>query len=285
MPELLQWLGGKALRIGVSRHAVSLVRTSRWGGQRAEAVAEQAFSTEDATPHHDHQAIAIALGELLAGRDVAGWPVSFVLADELVRMWQVAPPANAARQADLEAAAALRFFSLYGEAASGWQLAGDWDTQAPFFVAAMPRPLLAVLQQAASEHGMPVVEIQPHFVTAWNRWRRAVKPGAWFGQVHDGLLMLGVTVGTRLQSVRALPMPPASASTSTSALAWLAQAVRREALLAGVEPPALLQLCGAVPPVLAKPATDGGLSIAMLGAALPGESSPVMQLARGGWAA
>ena len=136
----------------------------------------------------------------------------------------------------------MRFFALYGEAAAGWHIAGDWDTRAPFFAAAIPRPLLAMLQQVAQEQGMALVAVQPQVVAAWNHWRRAIKPGAWFGQVHDGLLALGVADGGRLRAVRTMPLPAGAGH------AWLTQAVQREALLAGREAPALVQRCGAVPP-------------------------------------
>ncbi len=271
MPDVTRPLGrrfpGHALRIAVSRHAVSVVRTSRWRGA-ADAVARHGFSPEDAAAHHDHQALGIALRGVLASLDTRGWPVHFVLADELVRMWQVTPPAQSSRLADIEAAAALRFFALYGEAAAGWHVTGDWDTRAPFFAAAIPRPLLAMLQQVAQEQGMALVAVQPQVVAAWNHWRRAIKPGAWFGQVHDGLLALGVADGGRLRAVRTMPLPAGAGH------AWLTQAVQREALLAGLEAPALVQLCGAVPPPLARPAGQDQTPVAMLGPALPGDAMP-----------
>ena len=282
MPRLLNRLPGQSLRIGVSGFAVSLLKASRWFGPRAELLAEQPFSPEGVSAQHAHHAIGLALRELLAGQDVQGWPAAFVLADDLARMWQVAPPAQAARLADLEAAAALRFHSLYGEPASGWKIVADWDMQQPFFAAAMPLPLLAALEQCAADHGMAAVEVQPHFVTAWNRWHGALKAGAWFGQVHDSLLTLAVIGGQRLHAIRSLPVPRGADQY------WLAQTLRREALLAGLEAPALVQLCGQVPAALAKPAAHADqISCTVLGAALPGEEkwSLASVLARGGLAA
>lgn len=286
MPSLLNRLPGQALRIGVSGFAVSLLRVNcwptRWSGPRAELLAEQPFSPEGVSALHAHHAIGLALRELLAGQDVQGWPASFVLADDLARMWRVVPPAQAARLADLQGAAALRFHSLYGEAAANWKIVADWDTQQPFFAAAMPQPLLATLEQVSADHGMSVVEVQPHFVTAWNCWQGAVKAEAWFGQVHDNLLTLGLVDGKRLHAIRALPVPRGADQY------WLAQTVQREALLAGVEAPQLVQLCGQVPPLLARPAaSEGQIACTVLGAPLPGEEkwSLASVLARGGLAA
>eukprot|EP01034_Spumella_vulgaris_P032652 gene32652-40288_t len=197
-------------------------------------------------------------------------------------MWPVTPPAQAARLADLEAAAALRFHNLYGEPAGGWKIVADWDTRQPFFAAAMPQPLLATLELAAADHGMAVVEVLPHFVTAWNRWQGALKDGAWFGQVHDNLLTLAIIDSGRLHAIRALPVPRGADQY------WLAQTLKREALLAGLQAPPLLQLCGQVPPLLAKPAANAGqISCSTLGAAGPGQDSWSLAsvLARGGLAA
>lgn len=229
---------GQALRIGVSGTAVSLVRTSRWRGAPATVLAEHVFAPG---AEHPYDAIANALRALLGEQKLAGWPAGIVLADELVRLWQVTPPAGAARLADIEAAAGLRFHALYGEAPALWQITADWDARHPFFAAAVPRALLGVLGQVAREHGLAVVEIVPHFVAAWNRWRGALKPGAWFGLLHQRLLTLAAIEGGRVRAVRALPVPAGADH------GWLSQALTREALLHQLEAPPLLQLCGAPP--------------------------------------
>jgi hypothetical protein len=259
---------GQSLRIGVAGHAVSLLRVSRWGGGKDGAVAvlgEHAFSPSST---HQFDAIANALRALLGEQQVDGWPVAIVLADELTRVWRVAPPPGATRMDDIEAAAGLRFQALYGEPPSAWQIAADWNATEPFFAAAMPRALLSVLMLVAQEHKLAVVGVEPHFVSAWNRWRRGMKRGAWFGLLHDNLLTLaaigygGADVNDHshgLRAIRALPVPPGADP------AWLTQTLKREALLLDMAPPELLQLCGsaAASPAFAaawtRPATNPAL--------------------------
>ena len=289
---------GQALRIGVSAQAVSLLRTSRWRMGRATppvtVLAEHAFA-----PSADHlfDAIAQALRALLGELELAGWPVSFVLADDLVRLWQVTPPAGATRMADLEAAAALRFHALYGESPAGWQTGADWDAQKPFFAAAVPRALLAELALVAQEYKLSVVGIAPHFVTAWNRWCRAVQAGAWFGLVHEQVLTLAVIDAAHqgaahsVRAVRALPVPAGADHQ------WLAQTIQREALLQNVPAPALLQVCGTAPAAWLRggSAAAGGegaaasqlacVALDQVDRAAPQGASPVVLLARGGVAA
>lgn len=266
---------GQALRIGVSATAVSLLRSSRWRGAALTLLAERPVA-----PHGDpHAAIGRALLALLrdaemvgtngadagvdpdrvmdggrdrdGGRDkdgdrdaaagpYAGWPATIVLADDLARLWHVPPPREAARLADLAAAAALRFQSLYGESLSTWRMAAHWDARQPFVAAAVPQTLLAALQASAEVHRLAVVEIAPQFIHGWNRWRSALTPGAWFGLLHGQTLTLGALDDRgRLAAVRVVPVPPDGDA------AWLAQALAREALLLDRPVPSALQLCGA----------------------------------------
>lgn len=254
---------GQSLRIGVTAGAVSLLRCPRWGGATPEVLAEQAY-----VAGADFSALGLALERLLqadgGASAYAGWPVSFVLADELLRLWVVKPPAGVARPADLEAAAALRFQSLYGEAAGGWKIVADWDPALPFFAAALPLPLLAVLEQGAARHQLAVVEIAPHFILAWNRWQGALTAGSWYGLVHDGLLTIGARDGRRLVAQRVLPVPALAPGAEHY---WLSQTVAREALLLDLPAPARLQLSGQVPPSWAKTEQAGVLGCQILDAA------------------
>lgn len=277
-------LPGQHLRIGVSGQAVALLRAGRWrwpGHDGAPArLAEQAITPGDA---HPFDAIAGALRAVLeqqrqAGADWAGWPVVMLLADELTRLWQVTPPAGATRLADIDAAAGLRFQALYGEAPGAWQLAADVNARQPFFAAAVPRALPAVLQLVAREYQLSMVGLEPHFIAAWNRWRGAVKPGAWFALVHENLLTLALVApdGRRALAIRALPVPHGADRY------WLTQALAREAMLQDIDPPALLQACGAVPAAWTAPATiSAHVRCVALQSAAPDWSGAAL-LARGG---
>lgn len=227
---------GQGLRIGVSSAAIALVKTSRWGAERAAVVAEYALE-----PGAGAQQVGDGLRAVLADGGWSRWPAQIVVADDLARLWQVAPPSGTTRLADLEAACALRFQQLYGEPASGWLISASWDLARPFGAAALPRALHSALCAAAAEHRLGLVEIVPQFIAAWNRWCGQLAPGAWYGLMHDGVLTLGVPEGASLGQVRACQVPP-GADTS-----WLLGHAAREALRLGVAAPARLQLSGQVP--------------------------------------
>jgi hypothetical protein len=264
---------GQALRLGVARGGVALVKTSRWGGAPAALLAETALGSGVVdSPAALQQAVASVLDE--AGH--AGWPLTIVLADELVRLWQVTPPQHSTRLADLEAAAALRFQTLYGEPAADWELSAGWDAVQPFLAAALPRAMHGALHHGVSGQSMKVVEIAPQFVAVLNRWGGALRPGAWFGMVHDHVLTLGATDGDAIAAVRAAALPDGADA------AWLAGHLAREALRMNLPAPERVQLWGSVP---AEWLGSGAIDCSRLGAPEQSGWSPAARLAASGSAA
>ncbi len=179
---------------------------------------------------------------LLAGVDCANLPVRVVVADDWTRLFMAEPPRNARRMQDLQAAAAMRFLALYGEAPAEWELRGDWRVGASFPVCAMPRALLAALDQIAGDHKLRLVSLQPYFISAWNRYARLLPTGAWFGAVQGDSLMLGVVADgsqRRLQAVRRIAIPA-----DGHGLPWLQEQLARTALQLSLPAPPQLCLSG-----------------------------------------
>ena len=226
---------GQSLRLGVAADGLALLRVSGWPRTGAEVLALQ--PVEAGAP----DALAAGLRALLKEADPRGWPLTVVLADDLVRLWQVPPPQGATRLADLQAAAALRHQHLFGAPPHDWRISADWDAARPFLAAAAPEALLALFEALAREHRFYLVEVAPQFVAAMNAWRRARRPGAWFGLVHGGVLSLAAYEGGALAAVRTAVIPPGADRD------WLEAHVAREALRVGVGRPERLQLCGAAP--------------------------------------
>ena len=267
---------GQGLRLGVAPDGLSLWRASRWRAPAWTLLGEAAHAP-DLGQHGDFAALGQALEQLLPAGEHAGWPLSVVLDDALVRLWQVDLPHGATRLADIEAAAALRFHALYGDAPGLWHSSRAWEARAPFFCA-VPRALLAQLTRVAAQRKLPLLFITPQFVRHWNRWQGALRPGAWLGQLQDSTLTLGVVHAGSLLAVRALPVPPGADH------GWLAQAVAREALLQGVATPALLQLCGLPPPAWLAPRAADAVACQLLAQPVADGAplSPAARLAHSG---
>lgn len=226
---------GQSLRLGVAADGLALLRVGGWPRSSAEVLAEQAVDA--GAP----DALGKGLRALLGECNPRGWPLTVVLADDLVRLWQVPPPPGATRLADLQAACALRHQHLFGAPPLEWRISADWDAARPFLAAAAPEALLALLELLAREHRFHLVEVAPQFVAALNAWRRQRRPGAWFGLVHGGVLSIAAYEGGSLAAVRTAVIPQGADRD------WLEAHVAREALRVGVGRPERLQLCGAAP--------------------------------------
>lgn len=235
MPSAPALRFGQSLRLGIAADGLALLRVRGWLKLSCEVLAVQ--PVEAGAP----EALAHGLRALLAQSPGRGWPMSIVLADELVHLWQVPPPSGASRLGDLQAAAAFRFQGLFGVAAHEWRISADWHATRPFLAAAVPAGLMDLLESLAREHRFTLVEVVPQFVAAMNAWRRERRPGAWFGLVHGGLLSVAAYEGVSLAAVRTAVIPDGAGRD------WLEAHVAREALRVGVERPERLQLCGAAP--------------------------------------
>lgn len=238
MPNIFGWFSpplGRSLRIGIAPDGLALVRTSMWPHERAQLLGQVRCGGADPA------SIGVALAVLLGEQASAGQSVTVVLSDELVRLWQVTPPAGASRMADLQGAAALRFQALFGAAPGGWKIGADWDAARPFLASAVPQALLDTLAAAARAHRFHLVEIVPQFVAALNQHRKARRPGAWFGLVHGGVLSVAAFDGKLLAAVRTTLIPTGADRD------WLESHVAREALRVGLGRPERLQVCGPAP--------------------------------------
>jgi hypothetical protein len=231
---------GKALRIGLSKTGVTVVRTSGLLQTRSEILAELVIADKD---DNTSAAVVTRLGALLGDMDCARMPADIVLSDTWVRSWMVAPPQNAASLADCRAAANARFQVLFGESMADWELQADWDARRPFLACAVPRKLLAALLQAASDNRLVLRTVAPQFVVAWNRWRASLQEGNWFGVLGREMLTCAVLGRHGPVTLREVALPDEAARDQR----LFPEILAREALRLNVPMPTEIRLCGQVP--------------------------------------
>ncbi|MEI7679470.1 MAG: hypothetical protein WCK07_08740 [Betaproteobacteria bacterium] len=227
------------LRIGLSRRAVTVVRTSGWLRTRTELIADHHFPA-----HADPlDQLTTELGGVLADPRCAGARLRIVLADEWMRSWLVTPPQNVLRLEDCVVAAQARFQALFGEAVAEWQMQADWDCVHPFLVCAVQQRLLQGLQDVARLHKQVLVEVAPQFVVAWNRWSAQLGADAWFGVMHEGALTIGALAPHGLRALREIQLSEPAIRDQRQ----LQLLLKREAVRLNVVAPTAIRLCGEIP--------------------------------------
>lgn len=196
----------------------------------------------------NEELLTIALTQQLEQVHAQKLPITLILADAWVRYFLVTPPKNIHNLSDCQAAANLRFASLYGEAALDWQINAHWDTRQAFLACALPHPLLNLIKQVAAKQKSTLIGITPHFIANWNQWAKLIHGNAWFAQVHNKQLTLAAMEQGHLRALRHTYFSPAQWEDKT----WLPGFLQREALRLGLSMPDQLQLCGDLPGSWAK---------------------------------
>jgi hypothetical protein len=238
MRNRLASLAGAEVRIGISKRALTIVRCGAFG--RNASVLHEARYAEDTPMEVFGKHCRTALSE----QGCAGLPLSITLGDELVRLFMVTPPQNAARMQDLIGAASMRFHSLFGETPRDWRIEADWRVNLPFLACALPSDMVAQCAGLARDLGMPLAGLQPHFISAWNLARNELAhkaEPAWLAVFQGTQLSLGMAApgANRVFATRGLTVPVEQPGRD-----WLQEQVTRAALQTGLAVPSRLLLAG-----------------------------------------
>lgn len=226
-----------SLRIGLGTTHIALLKYQAPQRGRGSIAADCCLpASEAASP----DALANQLGRILAETGSTDHPATIVLADQRVRLFMVTPAHNTGSLQDCQAAASMRFQQLYGEPISSWQLQADWQARQPFLACAVPRALLAPLEQVARQYRLTLVSVVPQFVAAWNRWHPSLSNRSWFGVRHDQSLTLAAIEHNSLCAVKTMQLAPGAWQDP----GWLSAHLTREALRLNLALPEKLQLCG-----------------------------------------
>lgn len=228
---------GRAVHIGVSQTGVAVLRTA-WR-RKPVLLGESPLIETTVTPEQ----LTSQLRAILAESTCSGMSASIVLSDAWARLFIVTPPHNTVWRRDCQAAAEMRFQTLYGDRSDDWRLEANWDARHPFLACAIPNGLLDALREVAWENGLQLISVAPHYIAAWNRWRKGLHAGAWFGALNDNSLTLGMIERGRLVGVRLIAIPAHACEDPH----WLRTHLAREALKMNLSVPNHVQLCGRAP--------------------------------------
>lgn len=228
------------LHIGLSHSGLAVAETHGWLRSQMRQIA-------DITLPSDGTALStqlnLALGSALAKEHGAFRAATFVLADDLVRLFIVNPPNNAARLQDCISAVHMRFQTLYGETSANWRIDADYHATLPFLACAVPNDLLDAINVATSQQSLTLVTVVPQFIACWNTWCDQLDDSAWLCIVNYNTLTLGAMQGQQITKVRSVPLPSAARDDKI----WLADQVSKEAMRWNVPAPQGVHLYGDFP--------------------------------------
>jgi hypothetical protein len=213
----------------------------RWQRSNWSLLARGPLSAAD---WNDGQKLGARLFALAQEGRLTRAPMQVMVSDRLCRTFMVTPPPNAARMADLKAAAAARYARLFGSGI-GWQIDAQWNPAKPFIASAMPMTISSALDSLQIKTGLAAVRVQPHFIEASNDLRTQITDGDWFGVVEGKHMTMAAVKSSAFSAVRATQLPSEVFESADA----LSRFVKQEVLRLDVELPTLLKLSGDVPAV------------------------------------
>ncbi|MBI5751141.1 MAG: hypothetical protein HZA59_03205 [Hydrogenophilales bacterium] len=128
---------------------------------------------------------------------------SVVLSNYFVRYQLIAWSDEIETDEEREAYVRASFSQVYGEGIADWAYSvSETGRGASWLAAAIDRPLLTQLDQAIGNSRSKLVSVMPHLMPAFNAARREIKcSDAWFVQVENKKLLLGLILGGHWQSI------------------------------------------------------------------------------------
>ena len=228
------------LHIDIAAHEINILQSS--GVLRRRLLVLQRESLSE-TNLNNEEVLLKQLDQILSGLRCNKMNVTITIADALVRMWMVTPPQNATSLADCQAASGLRFHALFGEFAGNWEISADWDARRPFLASAIPRSLLERLNTLCATYQLNLLQLQPQFVSVWNRYCRGLQSESWLALLERNTLTIAAVTQNRLVALRTITVVPELLQQRS----WIDQHLQREALLLNLSVPPKLQISGVLP--------------------------------------
>ncbi|WP_157991441.1 hypothetical protein [Caldimonas tepidiphila] len=179
------------VRVGLSPREVVIVR--RGGGWRRAPAERRTLPCPRPPQRAPWQAALPLLAEALDAGGSGPARLSIVLSNHFVR-YAVLPWNEAfTRPAEREALARHRFAEVYGEAASGWRISlSECHWGAGALACAVDEALAEQLVALCAERRLALLEVQPYFMQAFNRFRRRLGRSGCFCLAEPGRVCLGV---------------------------------------------------------------------------------------------
>lgn len=171
-----------------------LIVVGRQRGLRPRLTKKEIIAVSSSREAPDWRAAINALPAALAPQARGKTEVTVILSNHFVRYALLAWNATLKTQDEWLALARHRLASVHGAAVEGWALrACETAPRGPRLVAAADQALLDALAERIAAGGATLVSVQPYFMAAFNRIRRAIgKESCWLVNEEPGRLTLAL---------------------------------------------------------------------------------------------
>jgi hypothetical protein len=163
------------LLLSLEPHALAAVRATA----RGKVLARQRFEADPAYGQEPWHGVLETLRREARAWQAARARVEVVLSNHFVR-YAIVAPQDAASEAELASLARFQFAKIHGDRAKSWEVRVSRSRGAPQLACAVDAGLVAELKACFAAGKARLVSVQPHLMSAFNRWRRRIpKEGAW----------------------------------------------------------------------------------------------------------
>lgn len=136
--------------------------------------------------------------------DAAGTELAVTLSNHFVRYVALPPQAEITSPEEVKSYATFRMREVYAERVDSWVLSvSEWTPVNGAVCAAIPRDLMAQLEEMALRYQFRLKEIEPYLASAYDRWQKLLSGNKiYFVVIETGRICIALLINGTWHSIR-----------------------------------------------------------------------------------
>ncbi|MBK6957208.1 MAG: hypothetical protein IPH22_01370 [Nitrosomonas sp.] len=136
--------------------------------------------------------------------DAAGTELAITLSNHFVRYVALPPQAEITSPEEVKSYATFRMREVYAERVDSWILSiSEWSPVYGAVCAAIPRDLMARVEEMALRYQFKLKEIEPYLASAYDRWQKLLSGNKiYFVVIETGRICIALLINETWHSIR-----------------------------------------------------------------------------------
>jgi len=136
--------------------------------------------------------------------DAAGTELTITLSNHFIRYVTLPPQTEITTPEEVKSYATFRMREIYAERADSWMLSvSEWSPISGAICAAIPRDLMARLEELAAKYQFQLKEIEPYLASVYDRWQKQLKGNkTYLAVLENGRICLAILINGIWHSIR-----------------------------------------------------------------------------------